>query len=90
MPVRGFGKLAVGGLVGLAWLCGSGVASADASRQKEACQLMDSPEEGYAPAEYAFMVLRSQMSAEEARSAMSLGTQNYCPNHVTDLPAGWR
>ena len=54
---------------------------------------MDDPEGaqlGYAPAEYAFMMLRAKMSAEGARNAMSEGAYHYCPNHITDLPAGWR
>ncbi len=86
-------KIAAGGLVVLAALFGSGIANADSDREKEACQLMDDPagaEMGYAPAEYAYMMLRAKMSAESARNAMSLGAQDYCPNHITDLPAGWR
>ncbi len=90
-------KIAAGGLVGLASLFGSGigvgVARADSSQEKEACQLMDDPagaESGYLPAEYAFMMLRAKMSAEEARNVMSEGAHDYCPNHITDLPAGWR
>jgi len=86
-------KIAAGGLVVLASLFGSGIANADSDREKEACQLMDDPvgaEMGYAPAEYAYMMLRAKMSAESARNAMSLGAQDYCPNHITDLPAGWR
>lgn len=86
-------KMAAGGLVGLAWLFGSGIAGADGDVQKEACQLMDDPvgpESGYAPAEYAFMMLRAKMSAQAARDVMSLAAQNYCPNHIIDLPASWR
>jgi hypothetical protein len=45
---------------------------------------------GYAPAEYAFMMLRAKMSAEAARNVMSLAAQEFCPNHIPDLPAGWR
>jgi hypothetical protein len=81
------------GLVGLASLLGSGIAHADASQEKEACQLMDDPtghDLGYAPAEYAFMVLRAKMSAETARNVMSEGAQDFCPNHIIDLPASWR
>ena len=84
--------IAAGGLAGLT-LLGSGIAHADASREQEACQLMDDPtghDLGYAPAEYAFMVLRETMSAEGARNVISLAAQEYCPNHITDLPAGWR
>lgn len=84
--------MAAAGLAGLA-LCGSGSAHADASQEKQACQLMDDPtahDLGYAPAEYAFMVLRAKMSAEQARNVMSQGAQDYCPNHVIDLPASWR
>ena len=84
--------IAAGGLAGLT-LFGSGVARADASREQEACQLMDDPtghDLGYAPAEYAFMVLRGKMSAQGARNVISLAAQEYCPNHITDLPAGWR
>jgi hypothetical protein len=92
-------KIAAGGLVGLAALFGSGIglgiARADTSqdREKEACQLMDDPagpQSGYLPAEYAFMVLRGKMSAEDARNVMSEGAQDFCPNHITDLPASWR
>ena len=90
-------KIAAGGLVVLASLFGSGIglgiARADSSQEKEACQLMDDPagpESGYLPAEYAFMRLRARMSAEDARNVMSEAAQDYCPNHITDLPAGWR
>ncbi len=90
-------KIAAGGLVGLASLFGSGIgvgtARADSSQEKEACRLMDDPagpESGYLPAEYAFMLLRARMSAEDARTIMSEAAQDYCPNHITDLPAGWR
>ena len=72
---------------------GSGIARADAAQEQEACQLMDDPtahDLGYAPAEYAFMVLRAKMSAQAARNVMSLAAQEYCPNHITDLPASWR
>ncbi len=67
---------------------------ADAAGQEQlACQLMDDPvghDQGYQPAEYAFMVLRAKMSAEDARNVMSMAVQEYCPNHLTDLPASWR
>jgi hypothetical protein len=94
-PVRTVTKIAAGGLVAPALLFGSGVARADSFQEKEkqACQLMDDPagpEAGYAPAEYAFMTLRAKMSAEDARNAMSQGAQDFCPNHVIDLPASWR
>jgi hypothetical protein len=84
--------IAAGGLTS-AMLFGSGIAHADASQEQQACQLMDDPaghDLGYAPAEYAFMVLRAKMSAEDARNVMSLAAQDYCPNHITDLPASWR
>jgi hypothetical protein len=86
-------RIAAAGLVVLAGLLGSGIARADSSLEKEACRLMDDPagaQSGYAPAEYAFMMLRAKMSAEAARNAMSLGVHDFCPNHITDLPAGWR
>lgn len=86
-------KIAVGGLIVLAPLLSPGIARADSGTEQEACQLMDDPaaaESGYAPAEYAFMMLRAKMSAEAARNAMSLGVHRFCPNHITDLPAGWR
>ena len=86
-------KIAACGLVGLASLFGSGIAHADSSQEKEACQLMDDatgPQLGYAPAEYAFMLLRAKMSAEDARVVMSEAAHGYCPNHIADLPAGWR
>jgi hypothetical protein len=91
--VRTTTKIAAGGLVGLASLFGSGTAHADSNQEKEACQLMDDPtgpQLGYAPAEYAFMQLRAKMSAEDARNVMSEGAQDFCPNHIIDLPAGWR
>jgi len=84
--------VAAGGLIGLA-LFGPGIAHADSSQEKEACQLMDDPagrELGYAPAEYAFMMLRAKMSAQAARDVMSFAAQDFCPNHITDLPASWR
>jgi hypothetical protein len=90
--MRPVATIAAAGLAALT-LFGSGVAHADASREQEACRLMDDPaghDLGYAPAEYAFMVLRKKMSAEGARNVMSLAAQEYCPNHITDLPAGWR
>ena len=86
-------KIAAGGLVGLASLFGSGIAHADSNQEKEACQLMDDPtgpQLGYAPAEYAFTLLRAKMSAEDARNVMSVAAQDFCPNHIIDLPAGWR
>ena len=85
--------VAVGGLLGLASLWGSSVARADSAREQQACQLMDDPaaaQLGYAPAEYAFMQLRATMSAEDARNIMSQAAQDYCPNHITDLPTSWR
>ncbi|OIN79732.1 hypothetical protein [Mycobacterium malmoense] len=90
--MRAVTKMAAGGLVGLAVFC-SGIAHADARQEKEACQLMDDPagrDQGYAPAEYAFMQLRATMSAEDARNIMSQAAQDYCPNHITDLPTSWR
>jgi hypothetical protein len=36
------------------------------------------------------MMLRAKMTAEHARNVMSEGAYDYCPNHITDLPAGWR
>lgn len=86
-------KIAAGGLAGLASLFGSAIAHADSNLEKEACQLMDDPagpESGYAPAEYAFMVLRGRMSAQAARDVMSVAAQDFCPNHIIDLPASWR
>lgn len=91
--VRTATKIAAAGLAGLAPLFGSGIAHADSNQEKEACQLMDDPtgaQLGYAPAEYAFMLLRAKMSAEDARVVMSEGAHDFCPNHITDLPAGWR
>jgi len=90
--LRAMATIAAGTLAGLT-LFGSGIARADAGQEQEACQLMDDPtghDLGYAPAEYAFMVLREKMSAETARNVMSLAAQQYCPNHITDLPASWR
>ena len=92
-PVRMTTKIAAGCLVGLASLFGSGIAHADSSQEQEACQLMDDPmgpQLGYAPAEYAFMLVRAKMSAEKARVVMSEAAHDFCPNHITDLPAGWR
>jgi hypothetical protein len=91
-PVKITTRIAAGGLVGLASLFGSGIAHADSNQEKEACQLMDDPtgpQLGYAPAEYAFMLLRAKMSAEDARNVMSVAAQDFCPNHLIDLrPAG--
>ncbi|MBW0018585.1 MAG: hypothetical protein JO236_13715 [Mycobacterium sp.] len=84
--------MAAGSLVGVV-LFGSGVAHANTSQEMQACQLMDDPsghDQGYAPAEYAFMMLRATMTAEDARNVMSRAVQDYCPNHLIDLPAGWR
>ncbi len=77
----------------LALMFGSGVARADSGEEQQACQLMDDPaaaQQGFAPVEYAFMQLRSRMSAERARTIISEAVQDYCPNHLSDLPAGWR
>ncbi len=87
------GTIAAGALLGSASLFGCGTAHADPSQEKEACQLMDDPaghDLGYQPAEYAFMVLRGKMSATDARNVMSQGAQDFCPNHIIDLPASWR
>lgn len=88
--------LVAGALTGIAALAGFlfvGIAAADATEEKEACQLMDDPaghDAGYQPAEYAFMVLRTKMSAADARNVISLAAQDFCPNHIIDLPASWR
>ncbi|OBG97135.1 hypothetical protein A5697_19645 [Mycobacterium sp. E3251] len=85
--------IAAGALLLAAMMFGSGVAHADSGAEQQACQLMDDPaaaEQGYAPAEYAFMQLRSRMSAERARTTMSEAVQDFCPNHLIDLPASWR
>lgn len=77
----------------LALMFSAGVARADSADEQQACQLMDDPaaaEQGLAPVEYAFMQLRSRMSAERARTLMSVAVQDYCPNHLADLPASWR
>lgn len=90
--LRAMRKLAVGGLL-LALVAGPAVAHADNGEEQQACQLMDDPaaaQQGYAPAEYAFMQLRARMSAEKARTIMSVAVQDYCPNHWADLPASWR
>lgn len=84
--------LAAGGVL-LATLFSAGVAHADKGEEQQACQLMDDPagaQQGYAPAEYAFMELRATMSAEKARNIISVAVQDFCPNHWADLPAGWR
>ena len=91
--MRTIKKTVAGALVGLAALFGSGIAAADSSEEKQACQLMDDPagrESGYLPAEYAFMLLRAKMSAQAARDVLSEAAYDYCPNHIIDLPAGWR
>jgi hypothetical protein len=59
--MRVIATIVAGALMWLAPLSGCGTAHADASQEKEACQLMDDPaghDLGYQPAEYAFMVLR--------------------------------
>ncbi|MGE2814746.1 hypothetical protein ACQI5H_06300 [Mycobacterium heidelbergense] len=86
-------KIVAGGLLGFVSLFCAGIARGDSDQEKEACQLMDDPEGaqlGYAPAEYAFMLLRAKMSAETARVVMSEAAHDLCPNHIVDLPAGWR
>jgi hypothetical protein len=91
--VRIIATITAGGVACLVGLWGSGIARADAAREQEACQLMDDPagpQSGYAPAEYAFMMLRAKMSAQAARDVMSQAAQDYCPNHIVDLPASWR
>jgi hypothetical protein len=90
---RARASIAAGGILGLAFVCGSATAHADSGQEKQACQLMDDPagaESGYSSVEYAYMQLRATMSAEHARNVISLAVQDYCPNHLTDLPAGWR
>lgn len=86
--------VAAGGLMLAGLLLPAPAARADtAAQEQQACQLMDDPagrDQGYQPAEYAFMVLRAKLSAESARNVMSLAVQDYCPNHLTDLPASWR
>jgi len=81
-------------VLGVAALCGSGAAHADkSSQEQQACGLMDDPaghDLGYTPAEYAFMMLRAKMSAQDARTLMSEAAQDVCPNHIIDLPASWR
>ncbi|OBF10256.1 hypothetical protein A5730_07925 [Mycobacterium sp. ACS4054] len=84
--------IAAGGVL-LALMFGAGVAHADAGDEQQACQLMDDPaaaEQSLAPVEYAFMQLRSRMSAQRARTVISEAVQDYCPNHLADLPASWR
>lgn len=91
--MRAVTAIAAGALLGAASLSGGGTAHATASQEQEACRLMDDPaghELGYQPAEYAFMVLRGTMTAGDARNVIALATQDFCPNHVIDLPAGWR
>jgi hypothetical protein len=91
--MRVVATIGAGAVMWTASLFGCGTAHADASQEKQACQLMDDPaghDSGYQPAEYAFMVLRGTMSAEGARNAISLGAQDFCPNHIIDLPASWR
>ncbi|KKB97705.1 hypothetical protein [Mycobacterium nebraskense] len=84
--------IAAGGLLFALIFC-PGVAHAGSDDEQQACQLMDDPasaQQGYAPAEYAFMQLRATMSAERARTIMSEAVQDFCPNHLVDLPASWR
>ena len=91
--MRVIAAIAAGALLWMASLWGSGTAYANANQEQEACQLMDDPaghDLGYQPAEYAFMVLRGQMTAGDARNVIALATQDFCPNHVIDLPASWR
>jgi hypothetical protein len=93
--VKVIATILAGGVLGLVSLGASGVARADPDnpKEQEACQLMDDPagaQAGYAPAEYAFMMLRAKMSAQAARDIMSVAAQEVCPNHIVDLPASWR
>jgi hypothetical protein len=91
--MRVVAAIAAGALFGMASLSGAGTAHANPSQEQEACQLMDDPaghDLGYQPAEYAFMMLRGKMTAGDARNVIALATQDFCPNHVLDLPASWR
>ena len=91
--MRVVAAIVAGALLWMASLSGAGTAQANANQEQEACQLMDDPaghDLGYQPAEYAFMVLRGKMTAGDARNAISLGAQDFCPNHIIDLPASWR
>ncbi len=83
----------VAGAVLAGSLVGAAVARADSPEEQHACQLMDDPaaaQQGLAPAEYAYMQLRANMSAQRARDVMSIAVQEDCPNHIVDLPASWR
>lgn len=91
--MRIIATITAAGLACLVGLVGSGIARANPGLEQEACQLMDDPagpQSGYTPAEYAFMMLRAKMSAQGARDIMSQAAQDYCPNHIVDLPASWR
>ncbi|MEZ0353214.1 hypothetical protein [Mycobacterium sp. pR1184] len=85
--------IGAGAVLCMASVWGSADAYANANQEQQACALMDDPaghDLGYQPAEYAFMVLRGQMTAGDARNVIALATQDFCPNHVIDLPASWR
>jgi hypothetical protein len=83
-------------MVGLFAWCGSGIAYADKNHQQEACALMDDHATaislGYSstPVHYALSVLSTQMPPEEAGHVILAATQQDCPNHAADLPAGWQ
>ena len=88
--------IAVGGLVGLAALFGSGVAHADTAQEKQACNYMNDPTGaslGYTPAEYALMMLTvpddvsgESMSNKNALQVMRDAVQDFCPKHAADVP----
>jgi hypothetical protein len=48
---------------------------------------------GYTPVTYAGMLLRlddNSMSVRDALQVVADAAHNYCPKHITDLPAGWQ
>jgi hypothetical protein len=78
-----------GGLAALA-LSGSGIAHADSSEEQEAWTIQRDVTWARRRPNTPSWVLRAKMAAEDARNVMSQAAQDFCPNHITDLPASWR
>lgn len=77
-------------------------AHADDGQLRRTCERMDDPagrESGYTPVTYAVMLLRFDsaaapgvplLSEHDALQIVSDAAHKYCPQHLADLPAGWR
>jgi hypothetical protein len=78
----------------LAEWSGSGIAHADSNHEKQACALMDDygtqGQLGEEPVLYALQVLSTEIPRGEAGLVIGAAVTDYCPNHASDLPPGWR